>query len=90
MQTHSTTDRAATEMTTDPNRARLSAWDAIAQLNGARMGSLVKLDGGKLDGRNLSYLRALRNHIFEWSDAIDAEIARIERLGVVRTNGGDL
>lgn len=57
---------------------RQTASDAIAQLNLARVGSLVTEHGLLLSSTHLPYLRELRNRIFEWSDQIEAEIARVE------------
>jgi len=62
-----------------PNQ-RATRQDAIAQLNLARIGALVKENGAPLTVDNLDYLIELRNRVFEFSDAIEAEIDRIETL----------
>jgi hypothetical protein len=53
--------------------------DAIAQINLARVGSLTTESGRELTAENLEYLYELRNRVYAWSDAIHAEIGRIEK-----------
>lgn len=57
--------------------------DALARLNAARFGSLVKPDGRALDGENLPYLRTLRAELHRFSDAVLVELNRIERVSEV-------
>lgn len=54
--------------------------DALARLNQARFGSLVKPDGRPLDSENLAYLRVLRAELHRFSDAVLIELNRIERV----------
>lgn len=58
--------------------------DALARLNAARFGSLVKSDGSALDGENLAYLRRLRAELHDFSDAVLIELNRIERVSEAR------
>lgn len=61
----------------------VSRADAIARLNEARFGSLVKPDGSNLTVDNLPYLLTLRSELYKFADHVWDEINRIEAVSKV-------
>lgn len=52
--------------------------DAIARINLARLGSMVKPNGAQLGPENVHYLLKLRSELYDWVESIEGEIIRID------------